>query len=66
MSSDEIKITILADGTIKVETDGVGQANHLSADKLLATMARLAGGTTETIRKPQAHTHAHHGVSHTH
>jgi len=66
MQNDEIKITILADGQIKIETDGIGQGNHTSADKLLATMARLAGGESETVRKPQAHTHSHHGVSHTH
>ena len=66
MQNDELKITILDDGTIKVETDQVGQANHLSADKFLETMARLAGGQTETVRKGNAHTHSHHGVAHTH
>ena len=66
MQSDELKITILDDGTIKVETDQVGQANHMSADKFLAEMARLAGGQTETVRKSAGHTHTHHGVAHSH
>jgi len=66
MKHDEITISILPDGTIKVETDQVGQANHLSADKLLEMMARLAGGTTETVRKAKGHTHTHHGVAHSH
>jgi hypothetical protein len=66
MAADEIKITILEDGTIRIETDQVGQANHTSADKLLEQMARLAGGQTETVRKSNTHTHHHHGVAHSH
>ena len=62
MTNDSIKITILDDGTIKVETDEVGQANHLSAEKFLAEMSRLAGGSSETLRRP----HAHGAHTHTH
>ena len=66
MTQDSIKITILEDGTIKVETDEVGQANHASADRFLAEMARLAGGQTETTKKPHTHSHHGHGITHTH
>jgi hypothetical protein len=66
MKIDAITITILEDGTIRMETDEVGQANHLSAEKFLETVSRLAGGETETVRKPQAHSHSHHGKTHVH
>lgn len=66
MQSDQLKITVLEDGTIKVETDEVGQANHLSADKFLEAMSRLAGGDTETIRKGRTHAHHHHGQGQAH
>lgn len=64
MQSDKVKITILQDGSIKVETDEVGQANHTSADKLLGLLAQLAGGKTESIRKGKTHSHGH--ITHTH
>lgn len=62
MKTDALKISILPDGTIKMETDDVGQANHASADRFSAMMARLAGGATETTRKGagQTHGHVHH------
>ena len=66
MTNDSVKIIVLEDGTIRVETDQVGQANHMSAEKFLEQMARLAGGETETVRKGKAHTHHHHGQSITH
>ena len=68
MTNDSIQITILQDGTIRVSTDEVGQANHLSAEKFLEAMARLAGGESELQRKGRAHahTHSHDGITHTH
>lgn len=66
VSQDELKIEILKDGTIKVETDEVGQANHLSADKLVQAMARMAGGETTVQRKGKGHVHQHGGVFHKH
>lgn len=66
MKHDEIKFTVLPSGLIKMETDEVGQANHLSADKFLALVQQLAGGETETTRKGKAHTHTHGQMTHTH
>ena len=68
MTNDQLKISVLEDGSIKVETDEVGAANHVSAEKFLETMARLAGGETEVVRKGKGHTHthSHSGVTHTH
>lgn len=42
--ADKIKITILDDGTLKIETDKISGANHLNAHQFLAEMSRLAGG----------------------
>lgn len=48
--SDTIVITVLKDGTIKVETSAIGAANHASAEAFLREAAKLAGGevTIET------------------
>ncbi len=60
---DGIKVTILQDGTIKVETDPISQANHLSAEQLLDAISRLSGGEVTTTRK---HSHARVHGAHTH
>jgi len=44
---DTIKITVLPDGTIKVETGKISGASHLNATQFLAEMSKLAGGTVE-------------------
>jgi hypothetical protein len=66
---DTIKVNILDDGTIKVETDTVSQPNHLNCDQFLREMGRLAGGKTE-IKMKGAHLHgileAHCHDGHTH
>ncbi len=58
MSKDELTIEILADGTIKVITNEIGQANHASAEAFTREMARLAGGE-HTVTRTQGHAHAH-------
>jgi hypothetical protein len=57
---DNIKLTILKDGTIRVETDAISGPNHMNAEMFLSEMAKLAGG-------PVSVTHKHsHGHQHTH
>ncbi len=59
---DKLAITILEDGTIKVDVDRVSMPNHASAEEFLRLMAELAnGGRQERTRKGQAehHHHAH-------
>ncbi len=53
---DKIKITILEDGTIKVDTDKISMPNHLSAERMLAGTFALLGG--EIKRK------AKHAIQH--
>lgn len=62
---DRIKIEVLQDGTIRLETDQVSGPNHASAEEFLRIMAELAGGGQTRVRKAGAH-HHHRGHSHTH
>lgn len=58
---DEIKIEILADGTIKTTTDPISAPNHQNAEAFLKGMADMAGGeTTREKRKDRHHHHHHH------
>jgi hypothetical protein len=57
---DTMKLTILADGTIKTETDPISPANHDSAEAFLKAMAKLAGGETIRVAKPGTHHHHEH------
>lgn len=48
---DAIKVEILEDGTISVETDAISGVNHLSADQLLSHLAKLAGGAVTRAKR---------------
>lgn len=63
---DAIKITILDDGTIKMETDIISGPNHVNAEQFLAQIGRLAGGDTTSTRKNATHGHQTEGLHHTH
>ncbi len=56
---DSISIEILDDGTIKVTTEGIQDANHISADTLLSQMETLLGGSVTKIKNPEKHKHQH-------
>lgn len=55
---DTIKITVLSDGTIKIDTDPISGPNHVNAEGLIREMVKLAGGDAERKNK--------HGIAHTH
>jgi hypothetical protein len=71
---DSISFKILEDGTITMKTSLISPGNHMSADKLLADMETLMGGTVIKEQNPdakgKAHVHSHesahaeHGHSH--
>ena len=44
---DSMKITILDDGSIKVETDKVSPQNHMTAEAFMRNIAK-AGGAKQT------------------
>ncbi len=66
---DEIEIEILDDGTIKSSNDMISGANHASADKFVADLARKMGGETVVKKKGKtghAHSHNHEHEKHSH
>ncbi len=65
--SDNIRIEILADGTIRIETDGISPANHVSADEFLAYLEELTGGGRKRRKRERTSmVHKHGGLKHTH
>ena len=62
--ADTMKITILDDGTIKVETDSVSPQNHMSAEAFMRHVATAGGG-----KQSRKHNHgvlgeAQHALQH--
>lgn len=67
MPADKLKVTILADGALKIETDKISDANHMSADRFMAFLADELGVVPERVRKTKGHAHAHdHEHDHEH
>jgi len=65
--SDELYLEILPDGSLRLTTDLVSQANHLSAEHLVAFLARLLGGEqTVERRDPTTDTWASQPSTHQH
>lgn len=60
MAGDSIQVEILEDGTIKVTTDPISPANHVSAEELMAAIAALCGGEVARVKRGDAHAHTHH------
>ena len=65
---DIMKIEVLPDGRVKVITDSVSMANHMSAEKFLKTAKDFLGGIqTREHRKGFSHIHTHaDGTTHSH
>jgi hypothetical protein len=66
---DNIKIEILADGTIKSTTDAVSPENHSNAEAFLKLLSQLTGGPATRQARGDLPTHHHHhvaGQEHTH
>lgn len=66
---DNVRIEILADGTIKSTTDAVSPENHANAEAFLKMLASLTGGESRRQARGDAPTHSHHhsaGQEHSH
>lgn len=67
---DEAEVTILPDGTYRVDFVGsVSATNHGSADQFTKEVERRCGGTTEIISHAHgagAKVHSHGGTTHSH
>ena len=69
---DTMKIEILEDGTIRIETDRISAINHTTAEALMRNVAMAAGGQQHRKHKgglvgAMAHNLAHAlGKAHSH
>jgi hypothetical protein len=64
--ADEIRIKVLKDGSVRINTDTISEANHGNAEALLSDIMTRMGGDMERVEK-EGHTHSHeHGINHTH
>lgn len=66
--SDRIRIEILEDGTLSIDTDAISGPNHKSADELLDSLEEIMGGRRIVAAKPGHEHHAklHGGHKHKH
>ena len=48
---DSMQITILPDGSLKIETDKISQANHCTAEAFLRNIAKAGGATQKQKHK---------------
>lgn len=62
---DNIRMKVLADGTIQVTTDKISQPNHMNAEAFLKGLDEILGGGTTVVNR-KGHTHHHHDHDHTH
>ena len=58
-TKDRMIFTILEDGAVKIEVDGISGANHTTADQLFKMVTRLLGGGYSDRRRKEAHDHVH-------
>lgn len=64
---DALKITILKNGTVRIDTDAISGPNHANAETALRWIAAQMGGTVERQVKGHGHAHTHeHGHDHEH
>lgn len=56
---DKIDITILPDGSMKIETDKISAANHGGAEVLVQQLIKAMGGKVRRERKGHSHHHDH-------
>ena len=56
---DRIKVKILGDGVLSVDTDAISKTNHISADELIEMMEDFIGEIKEVEKKKVSHSHLH-------
>jgi hypothetical protein len=61
--ADTMTITILDDGRVRIETEGVSAANHVNAEDLLDELEKALGGASSRTKRRDKHSHQH---AHTH
>ena len=72
MGQDKLEVTILPDGSCKVESDKVSAPNHASAEAFLRILSEYMGGESTRVRRghhkhgQHEHTHEHEEAKHEH
>ena len=61
---DTMNVTILPDGSLKIETDRISQANHMTAEAFMRNVASAAGGKQQRKHKQGFLGAAAHAVRH--
>lgn len=61
---DVMKIEILADGTIKAETDRISPVNHQTAEAFMRNLARAGGAPQKRSHKRGLLGTAKHAIQH--
>lgn len=61
---DTMNITVLDDGSIKIETDKISQVNHMTAEAFLRNVAQAGGGQQTRQHKRGIIGAAVHAVQH--
>lgn len=64
--ADKIKVEILPDGSIKMETDTISLANHVSIEGFVSELTIAAGGLEERLPKSGTIGHHHGDYYHEH
>jgi hypothetical protein len=59
-----MNITILDDGSIKVETDKISQANHMTAEAFMRNIAQAGGGKQQRQHKHGVLGSIRHSIQH--
>ena len=61
MKTDQMTVTILDDGAVKIEVFGsVSGPNHATAEGLVKAIATALGGETTIVKGKHSHGHEHH------
>ena len=57
---DVMTLTVLDDGTAKLEVDGISGANHVAADAIVNEFSKFLGGPLTVEKRPEGATRARH------
>jgi hypothetical protein len=67
---NQIRMKVLTDGTVSINTDAFEEEVHAQADELVNTTMKALGGEVKIIERKNPDHHHHHthgnGVSHSH
>lgn len=65
LNKSEMRVEILPDGSLRVETGDMGGVHHKNADQFLQLLSEMMGGEVESASAKPQHGHHHHH-DHTH